>query len=54
MPNASFLGTVTLTAYAWDGKGNAHGQTGKVFGSDFSSNTLIATCLVNTAPTLTA
>ena len=56
VPNAGFLGTVSLTAYAWDGAGmgNTHGQRVRAHGSDFSSTTLTATCLVNKAPTLTA
>jgi RHS repeat-associated protein len=41
VPNASFLGAVTLTAFAWDGSAQSRGP-------------LTATCLVNTAPTLTA
>ncbi len=56
VPNAGFLGTVTLTAYAWDGggTGNSAGGMAKPKGSDFSSTTLTATCLVNTAPELGA
>jgi hypothetical protein len=56
VPNAGFLGTVTLTAYAWDGggAGNNAGGMARPHGSDFSSTTLTATCLVNTAPELTA
>jgi hypothetical protein len=56
-PNAGFLGRVTLTAYAWDGgggPGNTHGKTVRPHGSDFSNTALSATCLINTAPTLTA
>ncbi len=51
--NATFLGTVSLTAHAWDGSTGAHGSKARVQGSDFSSTTLTAVCLVNTAPTLT-
>jgi hypothetical protein len=54
VPNKGFLGTVSLTANAWDGggSGNAAGRMARVHGSDFSSTTLTATCLVNTAPAL--
>jgi hypothetical protein len=53
-PKPAFLGTVSLTAYAWDGAGtgNSAGKTVHVHGNDFSSTTLTATCLVNSAPTL--
>jgi hypothetical protein len=61
VPKPGFLGTVTLTAHAWDGstasgipggtvnltKAGATGGT-----SHISGTTLVATCLVNTAPTL--
>jgi hypothetical protein len=55
-PKAGFLGTVTLTAYAWDGSAasGSHGSTVRVHGGDFSTTTLTATCLVNRAPELTA
>jgi hypothetical protein len=55
MPSAGFLGTVKLTAYAWDGS-KGGGKTGNkvhVKGGAFSAKTLTATCLVNTAPILT-
>lgn len=53
MPNQGFLGTVSLTAYAWNGSaGNSAGNTVNPHGSDFSSTTLTASCLVNTAPIL--
>jgi hypothetical protein len=50
------VGTATLTAYAWDGMGIGDSAGSKVRprGSDFSTTTLTATCLVNTAPELTA
>ncbi len=56
VPNAGFLGTVSLAAYAWDGggAGNNAGGMARPHGSDFSSTTLTATCLVNTAPELTS
>jgi hypothetical protein len=41
LPSKSFSGVVNLTVKAWDG------------GTGFSTSTLTATCLVNTAPTLT-
>jgi uncharacterized repeat protein (TIGR01451 family) len=55
VPNAGFLGTVKLTAYAWEGMGagNTHGKQVSAKGAEFSSTTLTATCLVNTAPVLT-
>jgi hypothetical protein len=53
VPNPGFLGTVALTAYAWDASTGTDGGTGAVSGSTaLSSTTLTATCLVNTAPTL--
>jgi hypothetical protein len=56
LPNDKGLGTATLTAYAWDGggTGNAPVTRVRVQGSNFSSKTLIATCLVNDAPILSA
>jgi hypothetical protein len=56
VPKKGFLGTVTVTAYAWDGSpsSGSHGRTVRVQGSDFSGTTLTATCLVNTAPELTS
>jgi RHS repeat-associated protein len=48
------LGTATLTAYAWDGSTGSDGGTAPAKGSAFSATPLTATCLVNTAPTLTA
>ena len=58
VPNKSFSGTVSLTAYAWDGSGNFTGtanltQTGIGGITPFSATTLVANCLVNSAPTLT-
>ena len=45
LASTNFSGTVSLTAYAWDGTtGNA---------TSLSATSLKATCLVNTAPTLT-
>jgi hypothetical protein len=41
VPKPNFLGSVTLTAYAWDG-------------TTLSATPLVATCLVNTSPSLTA
>jgi hypothetical protein len=52
VPNAGFLGTVSLTAYAWDGSTGTAGGTARPRGSAFSSTPLTATCLVNTAPQL--
>ncbi len=54
VPKAGFLGTVSLTAYAWDGNtaNGSHGSTARGHGSDFSGTTLTATCLVNTPPAL--
>ncbi len=57
VPKAGFLGTATLTAYAWDG---SVGQVGTLFNISgetggtgaFSRTPLTTTCLVNTAPTL--
>jgi hypothetical protein len=48
------LGTATLTAYAWDGSAGSDGGTASVHASAFSATWLMATCLVNDAPTLTA
>jgi RHS repeat-associated protein len=56
VPAAGFAGTVSLSALAWDGTVGTHGTTGnptKLGKTAFSSNTLTATCAVNTAPTLT-
>jgi hypothetical protein len=58
VPNKLFSGTVTLTAYAWDGTGNfgasANLMTAGTGGANaFSATALTATCLVNNAPTLT-
>jgi hypothetical protein len=39
VPTKAFSGTVTLTAFAWDG-------------STLSAKSLVATCVVDTAPTL--
>jgi hypothetical protein len=61
VPAGGFAGTVTLTAYAWDGTSgsdggtailNGRGKTGG--GTAFSATTLTATCLVNTAPVLSS
>jgi RHS repeat-associated protein len=60
VPSKAFSGTITLTAYAWDGTGNFPGdianliKTGLGGASPFSSTGLAATCLVNSAPTLKA
>ena len=59
VPSKTFRGTVTLTAYAWDGTGNFAGtanltKTGTAGASPFSATALVATCLVNSAPTLAA
>ena len=48
----SFLGTVSLTAHAWDGRTGSHGSKTHMQGSGFSAGTLTATCLVNTVPAL--
>jgi hypothetical protein len=53
VPSATFLGTVKLTAYAWDGSAGSPGDRVRVKGGAFRSKLLTATCLVNTAPTLT-
>jgi hypothetical protein len=58
VPNAGFLGAVTLTASAWDGSngltdGTFATTSGKTGGTNtFSTTSVVATCLVNTAPTL--
>ncbi len=61
VPNASFTGTVTLTAHAWDGggTGNSAGGTANLTlahstggTSHFSATTLTATELVNNSPVL--
>jgi hypothetical protein len=59
LTNASFAGTVSLQAYAWDGTSGSAGSTsalaghGKTGGSTaFSSTVLTATCVINTAPVL--
>jgi hypothetical protein len=56
LPRSEYSGTVTLTAYAWDGSTGNSGETvslsGKNAAGAFSATTLTATCLVNTAPTL--
>jgi hypothetical protein len=57
VPSKSFSGTVSLTAYAWDGTGNFTStanltKTGTGGDTPFSAATLTATCLVNSAPTL--
>ena len=60
VPNASFLGTATLTAHAWAASPGQDGSTvnltlkGTTGGTTaFSTTMLTATCIVNTAPTLT-
>jgi autotransporter-associated beta strand protein len=58
VPKAGFLGTVSLTAHAWDGTGGfADGSTANLAAkhatggtTPFSTGTLSAVCLVNTAP----
>jgi hypothetical protein len=52
-PKQGFLGIATLAAFAWDGTGGSDSGTAQVHGGAFSSAALIASCLVNTAPTLT-
>lgn len=52
VPHVGFLGSVSLTAYAWDGSGGPAGTFAPVHGVGFSGTTLTATCLVNTGPTL--
>jgi Ca2+-binding RTX toxin-like protein len=60
VPNAGFIGTATLAAYAWDGSdGKSAGSTvdlssNSVLGGStpFSTSALTATSIVNTAPTL--
>jgi hypothetical protein len=58
VPKKAFGGTVSLTAYAWDGSGvfatNIANVTkaGTGVGHPFSPTTLAASCLVNTAPML--
>jgi hypothetical protein len=59
VPNAGFVGTVSLTAHAWDGAGFTDGSTanltlkGTTGGtSHIGSGTMTASCAVNTAPTL--
>jgi hypothetical protein len=53
IPSSGFLGTVSLTAYAWDGSTGQAGALAKVSGTAFSRTPLTATCLVNTAPSVT-
>jgi hypothetical protein len=60
VPNANFVGTVTLTAHAWNGGGSvAHGNTVNLAtahatggSTNFSATTLTATELVNNSPVL--
>jgi hypothetical protein len=59
VPSAGFVGTVSLTAYAWDGTSGSDGGTATLSGNGktgggtaFSTTVLAATCLVNTAPVL--
>jgi RHS repeat-associated protein len=52
VPKTGFLGTAALVAYAWDGSTGSDGSTAAIHGSAFSSSTLTAVCLTNTAPTL--
>ncbi len=61
VPTASFAGTVSLEAYAWDGSSGSDGGTANLTGKGktggntaFSATTLKATCLVNEAPVLEA
>ena len=59
VPSKLFSGPVTLTAHAWDGTGTFAGnianlaKIGTGAATPFSATTLTATCLVNSAPTLT-
>jgi hypothetical protein len=46
------LGTATLTAIAWDGSTGSDGGKASVKSNAFSITPLTASCLVNTAPTL--
>jgi hypothetical protein len=54
LPAPSFVGSVTLRAYAWDGSSGTNGSTSALgpTGSRtaFSTTSLTATCLVDTAP----
>jgi hypothetical protein len=59
VPNAGFMGTVTLSAYAWNGITGVDGSTVNLTATAtrggttaFSSGTLTASCTVNTAPTI--
>ena len=55
VPKSGFLGTATFTAFAWDGTTGSAGQSANLATAGqtaFSSTSLIATVLVNTAPTL--
>ncbi len=61
VPKSNFLDTATLTAYAWDGRASSGSAGGTVNlaakgasggSTAFSGTTLVATCLVNTAPVL--
>ena len=56
VPNDSFSGVVTLSAYAWDGSGNSTNLTASGLGgsSPFSATPLVANCIVNSAPALSA
>jgi hypothetical protein len=55
-PKTGFAGPVTVTAYAWDGSVGQAGSRYTVGGkaTALSATTIRATCVVNTAPTLTA
>jgi hypothetical protein len=59
VPNAGFVGTVTLQAHAWDGSSGSDGGAADIAGTSkaggstaFSTASLIANLLVNTAPVL--
>jgi len=59
LPTTGFLGTVTLTAHAWDGEGGTHGNTVNLAtahatggSTHFSATTLTATELINNSPVL--
>jgi hypothetical protein len=61
VPNAGFAGTVSLTAYAWDGTSGSDGGLATLSGpgktgggTAFSTTALTASCVVNTAPVLSS
>jgi RHS repeat-associated protein len=55
VPKPGFIGTASLTAYAWDASTGTAGDIASIHsGTAFSRGALTAICLVNTAPTLSS